>query len=55
MNPLVSVYEFSTQLFSVHQSTGKKKIIAAIVKTQDSQDRQNFIFSLVQGEGPRVQ
>ena len=43
------------QLLSAHQSTDEKKTVAAVMKTQNSQARWDFIFNLVSVQFSSVQ
>ena len=43
------------QLLSAHQSTDEKKTVAAVMKTQNSQARWDFIFNLVSFQFSSVQ
>lgn len=47
MNSLVNVYELSPRCSQIIIALVRKKIIAADIKTQNSQARWDFIFNLV--------
>lgn len=46
MHLLMSVHKTSPQFFSAHHRPSKKKTVAAVMKTQNSQARWDFILNL---------